>query len=286
MRRRIHASQTALKQLPPCTRLKKYLNKHTTRNKRPYPSPLSSPSSSKSPLEGGRREGGFPRINPGETEYTALPRAVNAVAITAFHAVRDARIVGMPAAADKRTAVTVHGKVIKRIGHRLPSAHNVVLHPGNNRTRHPCLVLFICGICGQFEKCKVRLVIQGQHMRRKDDTGVGDFEDAFSPVPHAIGFRTILSLATQHHVLCDHVDISQAFCLSSAKLRSTDSVNPRAVVSRVRPRYRLYSKHRDRRCWTGPGIGIRVSFRTLEGSAAFQNNEGTGECGRVEASAP
>jgi hypothetical protein len=64
---------------------------------------------------------------------------------------------------------------------------------------------------GQFEKCKVRLVIQGQHMRRKDDTGLGDFEDAFSPVPHASGFRTILSLATQHHMLCDHVDISQAF---------------------------------------------------------------------------
>jgi len=50
-----------------------------------------------------------------------------------------------------------------------------------------------------------------QHMRRKDDTGLGDFEDAFSPVPHASGFRTILALATQHHMLCDHVDISQAF---------------------------------------------------------------------------
>jgi hypothetical protein len=35
-----------------------------------------------------------------------------------------------------------------------------------------------------------------------------------------------------------------AQCLSPAKLRSTDSVNPRAV-SRVRPRYRLYSRHRD-----------------------------------------
>ena len=73
---------------------------------------------------------------------------------------------------------------------------------------------FICKIkhkYGQFDKCKVRLVIQGQHMRRKDDTGAGDFEDAFSPVPHASGFRTILSLATQHHMLCDHVDISQAF---------------------------------------------------------------------------
>ena len=79
-------------------------------------------------------------------EYTTLPRTVNAVAVTVFHAVRDARIVGMPAAADKRPAVAVHGKVMKSIGHRLPSAHNVVLHPGQNRTSHPCLVLFISGI--------------------------------------------------------------------------------------------------------------------------------------------
>ncbi len=79
-------------------------------------------------------------------EYTALPRTVNAVAVTVFHAVRDARIVVMPAAADKRPAVAVHGKVMKSIGHRLSSAHNVVLHPGQNRTSHPCLVLFISGI--------------------------------------------------------------------------------------------------------------------------------------------
>ena len=80
--------------------------------------------------------------------------------------------------------------------------------------------------------------------------------------------------------------LNQKSCLSSAKLRSTDSVNPRAVLSRVRPRYRLYSKHRDRRCWTGPGIGIRVSFRTFEEPQLFRTSEGTGECGRVEASAP
>ena len=61
-------------------------------------------------------------------------------------------------------------------------------------------------------------------------------------------------------------------CLSSVKLRSTDSVNPRAVLSRVRPRYRLYSKHRDRRCWTGPGIGIRVSFRTFEEPQLFRTS--------------
>ena len=36
----------------------------------------------------------------------------------------------------------------------------------------------------------------------------------------------------------DLEQVSFALCLSSAKLRSTDSVNPRAVLSRVRPRYR------------------------------------------------
>jgi hypothetical protein len=64
---------------------------------------------------------------------------------------------------------------------------------------------------GKFEKCKVRLVVQGQHMHRKDEQGRGDFEDAFSPVPHASGFRMILALATRNNMYCDHVDISQAF---------------------------------------------------------------------------
>ncbi len=62
-------------------------------------------------------------------------------------------------------------------------------------------------------------------------------------------------------------------CLSSAKLRSTDSVNPRAVLSRVRPAIGLYSKHRDRRYWTGPRIGIRVSFRTHEETQLFATEE-------------
>ena len=35
---------------------------------------------------------------------------------------------------------------------------------------------------GKFDKCKVRLVVQGQHMRKCDSDGVGDFDDAFSPV--------------------------------------------------------------------------------------------------------
>ena len=75
MRRRIHASQAALEQLPTAVqraiRLKKCLNKHTTRNKRPYPPPLSSPSSSKSPLEKEEEGGGFsvgPRVPIGSEE--------------------------------------------------------------------------------------------------------------------------------------------------------------------------------------------------------------------------
>jgi len=47
---------------------------------------------------------------------------------------------------------------------------------------------------GAFDKCKVHLVVQGQHMRRKDEYGVGDYDDTFSPVPAASGFRTIPQL--------------------------------------------------------------------------------------------
>ena len=66
-------------------------------------------------------------------EYPALPRTANAVAVTAFHAVRDARLGDMSGAADKRTVVAVHGKFMQSLFHRLPSPHNVVLHPRHNR---------------------------------------------------------------------------------------------------------------------------------------------------------
>ena len=61
---------------------------------------------------------------------------------------------------------------------------------------------------GEFDQCKVRLVVQGQHVRRKGGDGVGDYDDAFSVVPAASGFRTILTLATQQNMFTDHVDIS------------------------------------------------------------------------------
>ena len=48
-------------------------------------------------------------------------------------------------------------------------------------------------------------------MRRKNNDGVGDYDDAFSPVPAASSFRTIISLATQLDMFTDYVDISQAF---------------------------------------------------------------------------
>jgi hypothetical protein len=64
---------------------------------------------------------------------------------------------------------------------------------------------------GAFEQRKVRLVVQGQHMKKKNATGSGDFEDSFSSVPHASDLHLKLALVTQHNMFTDHVDISQAF---------------------------------------------------------------------------
>jgi len=57
---------------------------------------------------------------------------------------------------------------------------------------------------------KLRLVAQAQHMKWQNTDGVGDYDNAFSPVPAASGFRTILRLATQLDMFTDHVDISQS----------------------------------------------------------------------------
>jgi hypothetical protein len=40
---------------------------------------------------------------------------------------------------------------------------------------------------GKFEKCKVRLVVRGDRMTKKDESGIGDFEDVFNRVPHVSG---------------------------------------------------------------------------------------------------
>ena len=57
---------------------------------------------------------------------------------------------------------------------------------------------------GEFDKCKVRLVLQGQHIRRKGEDIVGEYDDALSLVPAASRFCTILSLATQQDMFTDH----------------------------------------------------------------------------------
>jgi len=62
----------------------------------------------------------------------------------------------------------------------------------------------------EFNKGKVQLVVQGPHMKLKGAGGVGDYDDAFSPVPADSSFHTMLSLATQLDMF-DHVHISQAF---------------------------------------------------------------------------
>lgn len=59
---------------------------------------------------------------------------------------------------------------------------------------------------GTLDKLKVRLVCQGQHMQKSVD-----YADAFSPVPHASGFRALVSLAAANDMEMDQVDISQAF---------------------------------------------------------------------------
>ena len=66
-------------------------------------------------------------------------------------------------------------------------------------------------------------------MGRKGEDGVGDYDDAFSPMPAASGFRTMLSLATQHDMFTDHVDISQAFV--QVELLPGDSHNGKVYIS-------------------------------------------------------
>ena len=48
-------------------------------------------------------------------------------------------------------------------------------------------------------------------MRLMDDTGKGDFTDAFSPVLHASGLRILLAIAPEIDMFTDDEDISQAF---------------------------------------------------------------------------
>jgi len=42
---------------------------------------------------------------------------------------------------------------------------------------------------GEFDKCKVRLVVQAQHMKRKNADVVGDYDDLSAPYPLLAVFR-------------------------------------------------------------------------------------------------
>jgi len=73
------------------------------------------------------------------------------------------------------------------------------------------------------------VVVQGQHMRRKGEDSVGDYDYTFSPVPPASGFRTILSLTTQQNVFTDHVDFFKTFV--QGQLLPGDSHNGKVYIS-------------------------------------------------------
>jgi len=66
-------------------------------------------------------------------------------------------------------------------------------------------------------------------MCRKGEDGVGDYNDTFSPVPVASGFRTIFSLATQENMFMDRIDISQAFV--QGELLPGDGHNCKVYIS-------------------------------------------------------
>ena len=66
-------------------------------------------------------------------------------------------------------------------------------------------------------------------MKRKGTDGVGDYNNAFSPVPAASRFRTIFSLDTQLDMFTNHVDISQAFL--QGELLPGDGHNVNVYVS-------------------------------------------------------
>ena len=57
------------------------------------------------------------------------------------------------------------------------------------------------------KRLKVRLVVQGQNMSREK----GDFDNAFSPVPHLAGVRTVMSIATAQGWKARSVDFTQGF---------------------------------------------------------------------------
>jgi hypothetical protein len=66
-------------------------------------------------------------------------------------------------------------------------------------------------------------------MKKKDESVIGDFEDAFNSVPHASGLRLLLVIDTQHNMHTDHMDISQA--VTQGELFDGDGQNGNVYIS-------------------------------------------------------
>jgi len=76
--------------------------------------------------------------------------------------------------------------------------------------------------------------VQGQPMRRKGEDDVGKYDVAFSLVPAASRFRTILSLATLTQfsdMFTDHVENSQAFVQGGLPLGDSHNLNGKVYMS-------------------------------------------------------
>jgi hypothetical protein len=131
---------------------------------------------------------------------------------------------------------------------------------------------------GKFDKLKVRLVIQDQHMRRKDATGIGDYTDAFSPVTHASGLRILLVIATENDMFTDHVDISQAF--TPGDLQSGDAYMGNVYISAPPgfPEDPEYCYRLLKPLYGIPGVA-RAWFQTM---SAFLKQEGCSKVGYEE----
>jgi hypothetical protein len=65
-------------------------------------------------------------------------------------------------------------------------------------------------------------------MTKKDESDIGDVEDAFS-IPHVSGLCLLLDIATQHNMHTDHVDVSQAF--TQGELLDGDGQNGKVYIS-------------------------------------------------------
>ena len=92
---------------------------------------------------------------------------------------------------DRQALLKQHGSQKRRALHISPSAYEAGVKPDD----HIFSTRFHYKIKrknGAFERCKVRLVVQGQHMQKKDASGSGDFEDRFSSVSHTSGLCLML----------------------------------------------------------------------------------------------